>query len=77
MIVLPLKVIDHYKDQILCKDGHIMFNDVRVKILLAMDLLFEREIYSIIIILLSQGKQSHYRSEVICGPAANLDPIHY
>ena len=36
MIVLPLKVIDHYKDQILNKDGYIVFNDVTAKILTAM-----------------------------------------
>lgn len=36
MIVLPLKIIDHYKDQILDKDGHIVFNDATTKILTAM-----------------------------------------
>ena len=36
MIVLPLKVIDHYKEQILNKDGNIVFNDVTAKILTAM-----------------------------------------
>ena len=36
MIVLPLKVIDHYKDQILNKDGYIVFNNVTAKILTAM-----------------------------------------
>ena len=36
MIVLPLKVIDHYKDQILNKDGYIVFNDVTAKVLTAM-----------------------------------------
>ena len=36
MIVLPLKVIDHYKDQILNKDGYIIFNDITAKVLTAM-----------------------------------------
>ena len=36
MIVLPVKVIDHYKDQILNKDGYIVFNDVTAKVLTAM-----------------------------------------
>ena len=36
MIVLPLKVIDHYKEQILNKDGYIVFNDVTAKILTVM-----------------------------------------
>ena len=36
MIVLPLKIIDHYKNQILNKDGYIVFNDVMAKILTAM-----------------------------------------
>ena len=35
MIVLPLKVIDNYKEQILNKDGIIVFNDVTAKILTA------------------------------------------
>ena len=36
MIVLPVKVIDHYKDQILNKDGYVVFNDVTAKLLTAM-----------------------------------------
>ena len=36
MIVLPVKIIDHYKDEILNKDGYILFNDVTAKILSAM-----------------------------------------
>ena len=35
MIVLPLKVIDNYKEQILNKDGIIVSNDVTAKILTA------------------------------------------
>ena len=36
LVTLPLKVIDHYRDQILNKDGYIVFNDVTAKILTAM-----------------------------------------
>ena len=34
---LIINELGPYKDQILCKDGQIVFNDVTAKILLAMD----------------------------------------